>query len=444
MTGLKPYPDYKKSGLAWLNEIPASWSVHKLGNLFDLQHRQVRADDEIITAFRDGQVTRRRDRRVAGYTEAEKGLGYQGVRKGDLVIHNMDGFAGAIGVADASGKSTPVYSVATPRTGQCAEYFAYLLRHLAQAGYVTSLARGIRERSTDFRWAQAREVAVPVPEVRTQSAIVRFLDKETEEIDSLIADQVSLIALLNERCVAVIGAAVTTGLDRNAPMKKTGVEWLGDIPEHWHVIRVGRAFRLTLGKMVNAGVAGGELHPYLRAGNIQEYGVDLTEVKTMPVTAQEVAALSLEAGDVVVVEGGAGYGRSDVLRLNLDGWVFQNHVIRARPKGAQDPRFFDYFIKNLRARGHFEAIGAYATIPNLSSDKLAAVAYPLLSREEQVSIADYLDRETREMKRAMDDAREVIGILRERRAALIAAVVTGQLQRSASSAASCAFAAEGK
>lgn len=194
------YPLYKQSGNDWLGDIPSQWGVKRLKYLFNLMKRAITDEDEIVTCFRDGQVTLRRNRREDGFTNALKEIGYQGVRSGDLVIHAMDAFAGAVGVSDSDGKCSPVYSICEPRdSGVSSNYYGLLLRHMALAGFITSLAKGIRERSTDFRWSDASEIFFPVPSAAEQKHIIRFLDHEVGKIDSLIAEQEKMIALLKEK-----------------------------------------------------------------------------------------------------------------------------------------------------------------------------------------------------------------------------------------------------
>ena len=109
------YDSYKDSGIAWLKDMPEHWSIEKGKWIFDRAERPVRKEDDVVTAFRDGQVTLRTNRRTNGFTNAIQEHGYQGIRKGDLVIHAMDAFAGAIGVSDSDGKATPVYSACVAR-----------------------------------------------------------------------------------------------------------------------------------------------------------------------------------------------------------------------------------------------------------------------------------------------------------------------------------------
>ena len=240
MSRYKAYSEYKDSGLQWLGEMPAHWQLHKSKYIFNRVQRDVRPEDGVVTAFRDGQVTLRANRRTDGFTESIKEIGYQGVRKGDLLVHAMDGFAGAIGVSDSDGKCSPVCSVCIPADGDEVHmmYFGYLVRQLAVTDYISSLAKGIRERSTEFRYSEFSVLDLALPPQNEQQKIATFRDHETAKIDALIEKQRRLIELLKEKRQAVISHAVTKGLNPNAPMKDSGVEWLGEVPAHWSVQRV--------------------------------------------------------------------------------------------------------------------------------------------------------------------------------------------------------------
>ena len=108
---MKQYDEYKKSGVAWVEKIPSSWNVSRGKTILELLNRPIKDDDEIITCFRDGEVTLRKNRREEGFTVALREAGYQGIEPGDLVVHGMDGFAGSIGISDSRGKATPVLNV---------------------------------------------------------------------------------------------------------------------------------------------------------------------------------------------------------------------------------------------------------------------------------------------------------------------------------------------
>ncbi len=211
--GLDPNVPLKPSGTEWLGDVPAHWEMRRGKRLFQKMERRVRANDEVVTCFRDGVVTLRKNRRVEGFTESIKEIGYQGVRQGDLVIHTMDAFAGAIGVSDSDGKGTPVYSVCQPALQANAYYFAYILREMSRNRWIEALAKGIRERSSDFRYSEFGSQLLPLPPLPEQTAIVEHLDKATADIDDAIARARRQIELLREYRTRLIADVVTGKLD---------------------------------------------------------------------------------------------------------------------------------------------------------------------------------------------------------------------------------------
>ena len=238
---LKPYPTMSDSGVPWLGEVPSLWQIERGKWLFRKMDRPVRVVDEVVTCFRDGVVTLRKNRRLSGFTESLQEIGYQGIRRGDLVIHGMDAFAGAIGVADSDGKGTPVYSVCKPGPTAMSEYYAHVLREMARGQWIQALTRGIRERSTDFRFQNFGSQQLPCPPLPEQAAIVRYLDHVDRRIQRYIRAKQKLIALLEEQKQAVIHSAVTGQIDVRTGQpypayKGSSVEWLGKMPDHWEVL----------------------------------------------------------------------------------------------------------------------------------------------------------------------------------------------------------------
>lgn len=199
----------KQSGVSWIGEIPEHWEVKRAKNMFIRMAREVRDEDAVITCFRDGQVTLRKNRRVDGFTESLKEIGYQGIRKGDLVIHQMDAFAGSIGVSDSDGKGTPVYICLQPK-GDCSNnYYMYLLREMARTGFIKSLYRGIRERSSDFRYETFAKLFLPVPPLSEQRAIVSYIEAQTANINKLINAYQQQVERVKEYKQRLISDAVT-------------------------------------------------------------------------------------------------------------------------------------------------------------------------------------------------------------------------------------------
>ena len=273
--------------------------------------------------------------------------------------------------------------------------------------------------------------AILRPPLDEQRQIAEYLDRETGKIDELIAKQEQLVVTLTERRQAEIYFAVTKGLDIHVSRKSSCVLWAGDIPSHWTVPRVAHGFMTLLGKMVNEGrtESGAVIEaPYLRAGNVQPYGLDITEVKRMPFSEAELRSLAILRGDLIVVEGGqGGYGRSAIAESDLRGWAFQNHVMRVRPTGMDRNRFLDYILKAMRASGFIASLSSHASLPSFSADKLKSTRYPRPPVNEQDKIVDYLDSTTVLIDQIVAKSAETIALLRERRAALISAAVTGKI-----------------
>ncbi|MFD3539489.1 hypothetical protein ACFWUQ_08310 [Streptomyces sp. NPDC058662] len=168
----------------------------------------------VVTAYRDGVVTLRSNRREEGYTFSNSESGYQEIRSGDLVFHALDGFAGAVGVSDSHGNATPVYHVCEAITGDDLAYIAHLLRYLGRSGFLATQAPNVRERSVDFRnWATFGRLPLAMPPVDEQRRIAAHLDEQTAKVDTLIAESEQFIELARERRSALITAAVTGQID---------------------------------------------------------------------------------------------------------------------------------------------------------------------------------------------------------------------------------------
>lgn len=211
--GLNQNAPMKFSGVKWLGDIPAHWALLRGKNLYVKMQRPVSETDEVVTCFRDGTVTLRKNRRTTGFTESLKEIGYQGIRKGDLVIHVMDAFAGSIGVSDSDGKGTPVYSVCQSIRDCNNHYYALLLREMARTGYIQSLYRGIRERSSDFRFEVFAAQFYPVPPREEQDQIVCFLDSRMSDFNRLISLRKQQIVELEDLKTRLISDVVTGKID---------------------------------------------------------------------------------------------------------------------------------------------------------------------------------------------------------------------------------------
>ena len=419
---LDPYPSYKASGIPWTAAIPDHWVVERGKHLLEKMERPVSDDDEVITCFRDGEVTLRRNRRTEGFTESLKEIGYQGIRKGDLVIHEMDAFAGAVGVSDADGKATPVYSVCKPTSKADAYYYAHVIREMARSEWILALAKGIRERSTDFRYATLAAELLPAPPLDEQAAIVRYLDDADQRIRAYVSAKERLIALLEEERQATINQAVTRGLDPNVKLKPSGVEWLGDMPEHWEIRRGKRLFnpRQELAKPND-----------IQLSATQAYGV-IPQDEYEQRVGRRVVKISLhlekrqhvEVGDFVIsmrsFEGG-------LERAWATGCIRSSYVV-LRPAIEVDVEFFSHLFKS---QAYIHALQSTANFirdgQDLNFNNFCEVDLPFPPTEEQRRMAEALVEATANIDTTIAHAHRQIQLMEEYRTRLIDDVVTGKI-----------------
>ena len=208
--GLNPNVKLKATNIPWLPEIPEHWKIKRGKNLFNKEQRPIEEGDDIVTCFRDGEVTLRKNRRTTGFTEATDYSHYQHICKGDLVIHQMDAFAGASGVSDSDGMGTPVLSVCTAKVeGLNHYYYAYILRLMGKNNFILSLYRGIRERSSDFRFETFAKQYLPVPPASEQNEIVEFINERSSKIDTLASKLYQEIESIKEYKQRLISDVVT-------------------------------------------------------------------------------------------------------------------------------------------------------------------------------------------------------------------------------------------
>lgn len=185
--GLNPKTVFKDSGVQWIGAMPSHWNCIRGKYVLRYIQKPTNEDDGVITCFRDGEVTLRSNRREDGFTMAEKEIGYQGIDVGDLVVHGMDGFAGAIGISDSRGKASPVLNVL--ETNQNKRYIMYYLRSMAYSDVFLALATGIRVRSCDLRWNKLAELRYPIPPIKEQDEIVQYIDNIIKKTDEIIHEK---------------------------------------------------------------------------------------------------------------------------------------------------------------------------------------------------------------------------------------------------------------
>ena len=240
--GLNPEAEMKDSGIQWIGMMPSHWDCIRGKYILKYIQKPVREDDGVITCFRDGEVPLRSNRREDGFTMADKEIGYQGIDVGDLVVHGMDGFAGAIGISDSRGKASPVLNVLD--TEQNKRYIMYFLRSMAYSDVFLALATGIRVRSCDLRWNKLAELFYPIPPIEEQNAIVAYIDSVLQKANDVIADKKEQLAVLESYKKSLIYEYVTG--KKSVLLTEPAVEAVMIDP---HVILAGMAIDLLGDKL---------------------------------------------------------------------------------------------------------------------------------------------------------------------------------------------------
>lgn len=364
---------------------------------------------------------------LAGQMASEDVSTYRVVHPGQLAANVMWLDKSGLGVSAHTGYVSPAYKVFDISDSLDPSFANQLLRSTLYRAVFQSLGRGVRPNAQMVDTTDLRAMKIPVPPLSEQRVIADYLDRETAKIDALIEKQTKLIDRLRERRSQLRAHLV---MARSHPDRDTTDYWFGSIPNHWDSPRLSHKASVVLGRMINAATADDDdvQLPYVAAGSIQPDKLVLDDSKTLSVPIREISKYELRAGDVVVVEGGAGYGRSHVLAEELPGWAFQNHVARVRARNDDiDTRYVREVLEMCRLSGFFEANNRTATLPSLSRDVLGALRIPCPPVTEQQEIADHLDRETAKIDALIAKAERFIELARERRSALITAAVTGQI-----------------
>lgn len=417
------YSKYKDSGIPWVGKIPAHWNVLRGKNVLTLLERPVQEDDDIITCFRDGEVTLRKKRREEGFTVSMKEIGYQGVEPGDLVVHGMDGFAGAIGVSDSRGKATPVLNVMDSKENK--RYLMYYLRAAAYKDVFMSLSTGIRVRSCDLRWNKISVFPFLIPDINEQNSIVTYIDNQIKRIDDIIFEAKASIEEYKSWRASIIFKAVTKGLDPDVEMKDSGVEWIGKIPSQWKLVRMKNLISFmpkceysfckndtlvtfTPMECIRTGTFENRSRPYGDIdGSYTQYAEgDIVLAKVTP---------CFENGNVCIMSGlysGVGFGSSELFVL--------------RPQKVLD-RFLLYFLQH---NGFKDAACSTMTgtggLKRVSSSFIQNCYVPYPDMETQKEIADYLDRKCRAIQSLICEKESLIADLETYKKSLIFEVVTGK------------------
>ena len=452
---LPAYPKYKPSGVEWLGEIPEKWSFERLNDVAELKtsnvdKKTVEGQEAVrlcnyVDVYYNDKITSDMEFMKASASSAE--IEKFCLKKGDVVFTKDSESPFDIGISTLIDEDIDdlvcgyhlsiVHGLDNQLRGT---YLFYALTAQPSVYQFTNAANGV----TRFGLSQGgtKNIRIPFPSPNEQKAIANYLDQKTGQIDELIGKKKELIERLKEQRTAIITHAVTGKLPEArglrpedcGKMKDSGVEWLGDVPEQWGVVKLSFRYEVLLGKMLDdKKITGNFLGYYIRNTDVQWDCINTEDLPQMDFHPHEFDRYSVKKGDLIVCEGGE-IGRCAIWGEN-EPCFYQKALHRLRPhNGGQDfPRFMYYLLCDAVSRERFSNATGKATIAHLPAETFRQYRFAYPPLDEQRSLVKYLDQKTGQIDGLVAKAEEAIQRLEEYRTAVITAAVTGKVKVDAAS-----------
>lgn len=412
---------------------PSAWRVVPFWSLFRRTKSIGHADEELLSVYRDHGVVPTSSRDDNHNKPSEDLAGYQLVTEGALVTNKMKAWQGSIAISRHRGIVSPAYYVYQPLSDEHDQFLHYLLRSEPYIALYQRISKGVRVSQWDLEHEALRTIPVLLPDLATQKQIADFLDAETARIDALIEKKQRVLTAVADARFSTISRAVSVGLNSDRQLIETGSPYLPRIPATWQIWRLKHLAQvrggLTLGRTVPDGVSTAST-PYLRVANVQAGRIDLSDVAEIDATEAEIKRFSLRRGDVLMNEGGDNdkLGRGAVWHAPFEPCLNQNHVFCVRPS---DLRYSDWISMATNARYardffylHSNQSTNLASISKTNVEKLPIAVPP---PEEMRAVLEQLNARLDRFTAITEKVTTSINRLREYRAALITAAVTGQI-----------------
>ncbi len=418
---------YKDSGIEWIGKIPETWSIERMKGLFIERNERDCKGRTLLSVSQYFGIRPKSETDIADSHIAESYDDYKEVYQGDFVMNIMLAWNGSYAVSEYDGMVSPAYCVFKFRKNCCKKYFHYLLRTNGYPTAFKTMSRGVIDSRLRLYPEQFYTFPVIIPSVDEQQRIVDYLDKKCGEIDSLIALQEQMIEKLKAYKQSVITEAVTKGLDPNAKLVPSGIDWIGEIPEGWHVGKVSHFYNIQLGKMLqpNSSTSADTYEYYYCAANVGQNSLKYDPLKQMWFSPKEKEQYVVKVGDLLVVEGGD-VASCDIVKKDLGNVYFQNALHRVRSRNKNDVRILRYLLMAAKELGQIHLICNKATISHFTKDKFENLIIPIPSLSVQRSIASYLDEKCADIDRLIALKQQKIESLKEYKKSVIYEAVTGK------------------
>lgn len=361
---------------------------------------------------------------------SDKEIGYQGINEGDIVIHGMDGFAGAMGVSKSTGKGSPVLVVCSPKYDAIPQYVIYYLRALAMTDVFIALATGIRERSCDLRWNKISELEFILPFSAEQQKIASFLDRKCAEIDEMIALQEKIVEELKAYKQSVITEAVTKGLNPDVPMKDSEVVFFNRIPLHWKETKTLRLLKMPITdgphetpENVENGI------PFISADAVSDGYINFDNkwgLISKEYYEECCKKYMPQREDIYMIKSGASTGRTAIVETDEIFTIWSPLAVFRANQEMILPYYLLYVLKSDGYQKQVENKWSYGTQQNIGMRTLEKLIICYPSLEEQRCIVDYLNNQCSKIDSLINIKLSKIESLKEYKKSIIYEYVTGK------------------
>jgi type I restriction enzyme S subunit len=425
------YERYKDSGPTWFGRVPSHWAVLDGRRVFTQKRDASLPDDPQLSATQKYGVipqTLFMELEQQKVVLALKGTdAFKHVEIDDFII-SLRSFQGGIEKSHFRGCVSTAYTVLRSTKNIQAKYWEYLLKSSPYIDALSSVTDGIRE-GRSISYSQFGGLPLPFPSVHEQTAIAAFLDYETAKIDALIEEQRRLIELLKEKRQAIISHAVTRGLNPDAPVKDCGVDWIGLIPQHWEVSKLGQTANIVRGGSPRpAGDSrffNGDFMPWITVGEVtKDDSMYLVATESMLTEVGAEQSRTIDSGTLVLTNSGATLGVPKI--LGITGCANDGILAFLDLKANANKKYL-YFVLGSLTSELRERMKQGSGQPNLNTGIVSALQVPLPPVVEQLAIVAELERMQDEFGALMAQAETSVTLLQERRSALISAAVTGKV-----------------
>lgn len=430
---LRPYPEYKESGLPWFGKVPTHWDIGRNGRLFAQRNENGFGELPILeVSLRTGVRVRdmKNLKRKQMMSDRET---YKRAVLGDIAYNMMRMWQGAVGVAPVDGLVSPAYVVARPYSGTEPRYFTYLFRINTYMNEVDGYSRGIVKDRNRLYWQDFKRIPSCMPPYEEQKTIADYLDANTIKVRRFIRNRRRLIEVLNEQKHAIINRAVTRGSDPNISLKPCGIEWVDEIPEHWEERRLRNLSELRVSN-VDKHSKDEEIPVRLcNYTDVYKNPAITTDMPFMAATAtpKEIAAFNIRVGDVLITKDSEDWqdiGVPSAVIQSADDLVCGYHLAILRPKtDLVSGHFLTYALQCRSAVTQLNFAAKGVTRFGLSQGAIKSIYLAVPPVDEQEKIVLFIEDATTSINGLIRHAQGEIDLIREYRNRLITDVVTGKL-----------------